>query len=375
MDPDQASILYAQASIQINSTQQHSVYYVCYVAASTNSSRDRIWQQFITFISCLPQSWDKSAANCTPEDVLVYCTQIPTQAQPNGRMPAPGTINAILTALSSKFQDLGRSGEWTHEHTNGNPINSHAVRRWKKGYHNERVKAGYSSIGAKEFTVQKISSVMSAMAEQYQNSTSSSSTKLLTARDGFAFSLLWHTGMRGINGCDLRSQDLWWQGPVHTDSSQRVPLLPLIYPAMQLAAGDIVAVIPQFLKNKSSINKEAIILTATMDVTMCPFQWLHRLCLCADQQQQPITTFVVPKTEGHGHKLCNAPLSRSGLHRRLDSILQQLDMHDGESMHSFRRGAAQPRQQYSTNQTTTANQYRQNRARKLLGRRQTPPTG
>ena len=163
----------------------------------------------------------------------------------------------------------------------------------------------------------------------------------LAARDAFAYSLLWTTGLRGINAREVCCSDFWLPA---TEACPSQPALSSLYPVFTLSIGSKVELVPQRLKTSISANAASVQLFVQPVMLTDPLQWLHILLHCSQEAGTPISNILLrPETRdkaGFQEKFLQNP----SLHGRLTKLLKQLQLYEGESLHSFRRGVAQQMQ-------------------------------
>ena len=76
----------------------------------------------------------------------------------------------------------------------GNPADSFGISQWQQAYHNRLGEAGYKSRGAQELTEGKLLTKLRALLATATKNTGSIPS-CIAARDGFALTLLWATGV------------------------------------------------------------------------------------------------------------------------------------------------------------------------------------
>ena len=160
----------------------------------------------------------------------------------------------------------------------------------------------------------------------------------LAARDGFAFSLLWSTGLRGINAREACCSDFWLPA---TAAQPCQPALPYITPVFMLSPGTVVELVPQRLKTSISANALGVQLAVQECQLMCPVRWLSLHIQCSNAAGSPISNLLVRPLNRQGSAFLEKHLENASLLCRLIALLKQLQMYAGESLHSFRRGVAQ----------------------------------
>ena len=162
--------------------------------------------------------------------------------------------------------------------------------------------------------------------------------RCLATRDGFAFSLLWSTGLRGINAREACCTEFWL--PSSTAHACQ-PALPSISPSFRLQPGSKVDLVPQRLKTSISANSASIQLTVQSNQLLDPLRWLQWHLQCSHEAGSPISNLLVRPLNKQGSAFLEKPLGNASLLCRLKSLLKQLQIYEGESLHSFRRGMAQ----------------------------------
>ena len=248
---------------------------------------------------------------------------------------APSSITNAISAISMAMKDK-RTAEWHGEASNSNPCSSFEVRQWRVGYIKQQTAAGYKIKGAKELTLHKVHQVLSHLADLAPLGTPMH--RAMVARDGFAFSLLWTTGMRGINACEITIQDF---SLAPTDRHVSTPAVSRMTPTMQLVHGDRIIVTPQRLKSVMGANHSGVPIIFSGHPIMDPIIWLHRVLEACAAAKQPVSDYIVRTSDGHFKSFNPTPMTTAGMLYRLRCWLRELKADEGESMHSFRRGVAQ----------------------------------
>ena len=228
-----------------------------------------------------------------------------------------------------------RTAPWHGDNPASNPCDSHEVRQWKTGFVKQQAAAGYIAQGAKEITMGKVSKLLTHLVAQLAVGTPV--RQAAVARDGFAFSLLWSTGMRGMNACEIRMQDLWLAPTAEACSA---PLADSLFPESTLTAGTRIHVVPQRLKSVTVLNHASVPVIYTGHAIMDPIVWLRRCLQTADAAKHPISDVIVRGTSGP-NSFNSTAMTTPGMLYRLRSWLTLMGGNEGESMHSFRRGTAQ----------------------------------
>ena len=160
----------------------------------------------------------------------------------------------------------------------------------------------------------------------------------LAARDGFAYSLLWATGLRGINAREAHVSDFWLPA---TSTQPSQPLLPSIHPVWTLAEGSTVHFVPRRLKTSLAANSAAVPLTMSQWSALDPLRWLQLLMLHSQAAGSPVQDILVRPLSRQGKNFTEAYLQSSSLLSRMRVLFKGLGSDEGGSLHSFRRDFAQ----------------------------------
>ena len=144
---------------------------------------------------------------------------------PDGRkVAAPGSLNSMLSQLSTTFELLGRHGEWDEEARTGNPVRSKGVTMFKSGYERSMREQGYEQGSAVEWTEAEVFRLIAgleveaaaklqeagALLEAGRSSDAARAMMgcLVADRDAMAASYLWWGLQRGKECGLLRREDL-----------------------------------------------------------------------------------------------------------------------------------------------------------------------
>ena len=87
-----------------------------------------------------------------PEDILIFLVQqwLPNHASATSSVELIAAPNSLATAkshLSKEFELLGRTGDWNPHSQQGNPVESHHLREFIKGYKTHATELGYQKRG------------------------------------------------------------------------------------------------------------------------------------------------------------------------------------------------------------------------------------
>lgn len=335
-----AEDLYADGLSAAASTDRHNV------GAPTHHARDLVFKELQDFLALLPAPFQRTVYDCLPQDLLVFMEtywlpqHVGSQTSSGVQMAAPSSVDAAISHLSSCFQLLGRVAWWDFQGPEGstiesrNPARSNALKKWLLGYTKRAAGDGFSSTGAKELSTTKVLALLQHLQRQLLEP--NPMQRHLAARDGFAFSFLWETGARGVTAGVLKTPDIL------LPTGQ--PALPLIWPTLQLPSGSQVLIIPKQLKTCIGRNTQALHVTVQPGdaSATCPIYWLRQCLTTAAACNFPITpgSPIVRTLMKGSLAVSDKPASTGTLGKRLSQHLSLLQCHEGESMHSFRRGRA-----------------------------------
>lgn len=91
----------------------------------------------------------------------------------------------MRSALSTEFEQLGRTGEWNTSTLQGNPMLSNQLRRMTKGYKSEASQQGYQPWAAEPIYSDKVKILLEILMHQQQHATGVD--RLLLIRDGLIY--------------------------------------------------------------------------------------------------------------------------------------------------------------------------------------------
>ena len=317
------------------------------ISAQNRIRRQQVQAELGSFLACLP--YGISLATCDPMDLLVYFQQVylPQHAGsvlPSGQVvAAPKTVSTILSHLRMIFKELGRGEAWDFPSRTGNPAAAFQLEQWSQGYTKVCLSAGFRTTAAKPMTQDKVQHLLTYLSSAAQERSSRSAMdRAMLIRDGFAFCLLWQTGLRGINASECMLDDFTLPG------QQRGSLKAYIssqQPMLMQHPGQI-EVHPLRTKTNAENTGRVRVEPAALPILDLWF-WLLALLANAISIRQPISQYMVRAskpavTQGSPSPVfAEQQLCRSGLHNRLKKHLKQISAYQGESMHSFRRGSSQ----------------------------------
>ena len=328
------------------------------ITPENRQRRTQLAQELSQFLQMLPHQ--PSLTHCSPEELLVYLEQqyIPRHAGTilaNGQlMVAPSTISNVVSHLRMIFKEVGRGQLWHDSGRHGNPACAFQLQQWQQGHAKVSLRAGWRSTGAVELTEPKMLLLLSHLSQQaIQTPSKSVFDRALLIRDGFAFCLLWQTGLRGINAREITLDDFILPGQGRGPIRQ--------YLDSHLVSGQLagmqhpgpIQVHPLRTKTNAQ-NPHSISIQPSGYIVLDVWFWLNAIYIYAYMVDQPLQTYMVRASKPTSalssartmpsssvYYFAEQPLSRGGLHGRSKHHLMTINAYEGESSHSFRRGMAQ----------------------------------
>ena len=328
------------------------------VSAQNPKRRSQLRAEVSSFLAAMP--YGRTLQTCTPEYLLVYLEQVYIPQHAGSQLPdgtliaAPSNISNILSQFRLIFKELGRGAVWDDEAASGNPAAAFRLSQWRQGNEKIQTAAGFLTTGAKEMTEAEMMQLQTSLAQAaFHTADSSSYDRAVLARDGFAFCLLWQTGMRGINASDVTMDDFKLPGQgrgslrAYLESAQPV----------QTQHPGIIEVQPRRTMTHSA-NPHSISIQPAAVLLLDVWIWLLAVYTHSALAKQSIIQYLVRPSQAaacppcpaahsyrgnkrRGYQFSEQPLTRQGLHSRLKLHLGSIGAYEGESMHSFRRAMAQ----------------------------------
>ncbi|KXZ41000.1 hypothetical protein GPECTOR_1018g287 [Gonium pectorale] len=288
----------------------------------------------------------RSLADCTPEDVLVYFSAwwLPRHGNRSsgaGDAPGPSAVRSHLSALSGFFSRAGRGARYDYGAGQGNPCDSVTVGDYRSAYQRAQVKAGYQEVSAVPMTPAKYRALVAHLWARV-GAEPGPLPRLVLLRDLACILLLWQTTVRGHDIGKLGLGD--FVDPDRPDQPFRGFPLPL--------PGEVADRAPTLCFRLRG--------SKTYQLSRAPPVWLFpnpsepafcavgtlALYLRLSSQSAALPgvavsdAFFRPLTADR-RGFAAGPLRSAALSARVRLHLQESQLYDGETVHSFRRGALQ----------------------------------
>ena len=237
-------------------------------------------------------------------------------------------VDTCLSHLSTSFELLEppRSGEYDPGSRTGNPIKSPTVRRYKAGYLQDLKDRGFQAQAAVVIQEGKVHKLVLALYDASDiASTKGEGVQAATLlRDGVYFLYLWDSWQRGAEGAAIQAS--------------KVRVVP---GGMEVEVGDTKA-------NRSGFSGLLSFPCNSHRPELCVVAGMHRLLRRLALVQglpcdDPVIYegYVFRKVAPNRRQFSRDAFTGDAAYNRLLKHLKDFGMYDGESLHSFRRGANQ----------------------------------
>jgi integrase len=241
---------------------------------------------------------------------------------------SPSTVSSSLSHLSTAFGQLDppRTGEYDGQTGAGNPVQCALVRNYRAGYLQMAKGDGFESQAAVPLTEAKVHQLVLALRQAYDDgcSTDPSISVALLLRDSVYFLYLWKSWQRGAEAGAIRADRVRF-----TDAY------------MEVEIGDTKA-------NRSGFSGLLQFPRNLDDPRLCIVSGVQRL-LAVTAAHHPGGPSDPSHASGYVFRtltpcrgyFSDGAFSGDAAYRRLLGHLRRYGLYDGESLHSFRRGANQ----------------------------------
>ena len=304
--------------------------------AATNQQRDAQWEQLDTWSR---QQLGRPAVQCTPDDLIVYLEssfikQHGRQAAADGSScPAPSTVKTIVSHLSTKFQQLGRRGTWDCTTGTGNPCDSMELRTFKGGYANLMQEQGFLPTSAKPISEAKLQQLVGLLVEEataYQQLSPKQQQQqpwyieALLRRDACIVQYLWDSKRRPAETGSLQTSQL--DISFNASGDGQVQALPGISKMCHA--------------NRSSRRPKVVQVQGAAGQQLAELLLQYQQCLQRTGHNLGRFMFSPLRADKQGLQV-EQGLSTAAMEQRVVGHLKRLQMYEGESLYSIKRGAMQ----------------------------------
>jgi hypothetical protein len=280
---------------------------------------DPVTQQPITLLTCGPSH---------VTDYLSFVKRPGTKAA--------GTVANYTKALSGGFERLGRSGEYSLANPLGNPCKSQHVRAFVQGVAKDATRRGLSVSGARPLTAAKLCWLAQSLATRAAAPDVSPRDRMLLLRDLAGALYMWLTATRGGDAVRLRCDEF-----VTAPGDGRKVMSSAGWAAVERAGADPAVPAPRLYiwphQSKTCKQERPPMQTVLPqpDPQHCFVRALGRYRRACVAAGRPLEEYVM-RSERTGEAM-----TAQNLAGRLQQHMQLADIYEGETLHSYRRGALQ----------------------------------
>jgi hypothetical protein len=310
---------------------------------TTVSRRLNVGEELSTWLGALPvqAGYPNTLSTARPQELLVFMHSHFIQAHAGSRVPghddlvaSPSGVTCCFSHLSTLFESLGRRGPYDAATGLGNPCSSVEVKNYKQGYKRDLWSAGYQETSAVPMTA----STMARMVAHYDHLGSKSSSvfeRITYARDALLVLYAWASALRGKEGGQLCLADLHFSAsrPIYPDGYK-----PGCPPPRELL---ILPTHGTKTNKRSRSHQDPIQLQLGSDPALCFITRLWAYLELCHPTEHAVSHFLLrPWTSFRGN-FKEAPYSSSSFNELVKGTLIKLDLYQGDTAHSFRRGTLQ----------------------------------
>lgn len=241
---------------------------------------------------------------------------------------SPSAVSCCVSHLSTAFEQLHppRAGEYDAHTGTGNPTQCALVRNYRAGYLQWAKGSGFEAQAAVPFTEAKVHQLVLSLLQAYDAATAAGQavTAALCLRDGVFFLYLWESWQRGAEG-----------GAIRADRVR------LTADGMEVEIGDTKA-------NRTGFSGLLQFSRNAAEPRLCIVRGVQQL-LAATATLNGLGPNDLGLARGYvfrtltpcRRRFSESAFSGSAAYQRLLGHLKTYQLYDGESVHSFRRGANQ----------------------------------
>ncbi len=295
--------------------------------------RSSLQKQLESYLWSLAERKTLKTAN--PNDIISFLiwrdkfgkTVLHTQncGQPSGavlscqclKVLSAGTVDNNIGKLRAIFKDMGRGVAWNDDLQTGNPAAHHTVNRYKSLVLEEQTIARTFPFQAIPIFLDKLKLLCTHLRSMVQTPLIKPSQRYILARDLAFFSVDFFSGDRASDLGRVKSSDI-----------------------LVSADGKGVIVNQVFGKTLRGNGKNVFGLKCIPNSSFCPVTNIRYYVALAKKMSICLSPgYLFRVTDQHGN-IKEDPFTGSAVANRLRKHLQDLNIDDGETMHSFRGGCS-----------------------------------
>lgn len=295
----------------------------------TQQDRQRYFAEFLSDLRRFPPAMGLTELTVGPEYILAWLekefiprhvAQCRTLLPDGSKVCSASLISSVLSHLSTSFEEvIGRRGPYVAAQPSvGNPCDSPIISLYRKGYKKALVEQGVVELGAIPMTAGKVQQLVQGCRARAASS-QDSRIQLVYRRDALLWLYLWQSWQRGREAGQLTCSRLRW-----TSAGVNVSLGALKASQLAVFSGSDFYAFSQ---------SEFSFADALREFT--------RFCegLGIDLAHGEGYIFRPLARDGSVAFETATPLTSDAMYERLIGELKEFQLYEGESVHSFRRGA------------------------------------
>ncbi|XP_066288161.1 uncharacterized protein [Branchiostoma lanceolatum] len=293
--------------------------------------KSQLEKELFGFLATAPNCRDVMSA--TPDDVIGFliwkdragktvvhdadCPGIPgASGCPCPRRLAAGTVDSLIGKLRAVFERSGRAGVWEDKLGMGNPAAAKKVGDYKKAVSEEQARAGRCPKQAVPLFVDKLRNLASLVEEQLKVEGLSAIRYFTLLRDQAFIKILFFAGSRANDLSLTKANSVY-----------------------KHVGGEFVLLNHTFGKTLRGGESKLVGVKSCNDKLLCPVEGLNRYWTGCGEMGVNLSGGYLFRTTV-GDCVSPNPFSAAAAGARLKTYLRQLDEDAGETIHSFRAGAA-----------------------------------
>lgn len=320
-------------------------------SATTMNMRAMMSSELGLFLAHIPAGFGINEHTMQPTDVVVFLSMawIPRHGRTqlsNGEVgPSVSGLRLAIPALDHVFSSRGRGGEWTVHTPYNNPVRSQLVHDYVRGAVRHVRQLGPLPVAAHPLTRPKLAllvaeldtacaqmdATLSAQPLPYQ-----ALRRLLKERDALLFVYLYESLQRAGEGASISLRNLSFPDDP----------LPLRHGDPRLLSAGAIRIHPPTLKTCGGAPSPSTYMDVARvgDPSLCFLRRLHAFMSTCDRLGHPLEVpfgHLFRPADSTRVALRETSMTTAACRSRLKSALVAAGADEGETTHSFRRGATQ----------------------------------
>lgn len=303
------------------------------ITPQTRANQEALLADLAQWLARLPpEAGSPTLMTCEPAHIAAF---LEDTKDPGGK--APSTVANYRKALSGGFTRIGREQPFSASAPAGNPCASQYMRDYTKGQAREAVARGHVVRAARPMTAARLCLLAISLAERAADPTIAPLARVWLLRDLACALYMWLTATRGGDTVRLQLCE-FVRGPGGSEL-----LTASDWAAIERAGADPSARAPQLyiwpLQSKTCKQQRPPVqaVPPQPDPRFCFIRILGKLLTAARAAGDPVRQYLArPRGGGNGEHM-----TAQNLAGRLRRHMETAGIYEGETCHSYRRGALQ----------------------------------